>query len=68
VTAIDSGRQQGVFHTTRPRRHAVILWAMLHGLIQFRKMEKTLLPADDFYRLYNQAVDDFLGNLTVDGC
>ena len=68
VTSIDNGRQQGVFHTTRPRRHAVILWAMLHGLIQFRKMEKSLLPADDFHHLYNQAVDDFLGNLTVAGC
>jgi len=67
VTAIDSGRQQGVFHTTRPRRHAVILWAMLHGLIQFRKMKKNLLPEDDFYGLYNQAVDGFLGNLTVAG-
>ena len=66
VTAIDNGRQQGVFHTTHPRRHAVILWATLHGLIQFRKMEATLLPGKDFYRLYNQAIDSFLKDL-VDG-
>lgn len=63
VTAIDSGMQQGVFHTTHPRRHAVILWATLHGLIQFRKMEATLLPGEDFDRLYNQAVDGFLRGL-----
>ena len=63
VTAIDSGRQQGVFHTTHPRRHAVILWATLHGLIQFRKMKEILLPGDDFYQLYNQAVDSFLRDL-----
>jgi len=63
VTAIDSGRQQGVFHTTHPRRHAVVLWATLHGLIQFRKMKEILLPGDDFYQLYNQAVDSFLINL-----
>ncbi len=63
VTAIDSGRQQGAFHTTQPRRHAVILWATLHGLIQFRKMEATLLPGEDFYHLYNQAVDSFLRDL-----
>jgi len=66
VTAIDSGRQQGVFHTTHPRRHAVVLWATLHGLIQFRKMKEILLPGDDFYQLYNQAVDSFLRNLTED--
>jgi AcrR family transcriptional regulator len=64
VTAIDIGRQQGVFHTTHPRRHAVILWATLHGLIQFRKMKETLLPGEDFYGLYNQAVDSFLRDLT----
>jgi len=63
VTAIDSGRQQGVFHTTHPRRHAVVLWATLHGLIQFRKMKEILLPGDDFYQLYNQAVESFLINL-----
>lgn len=66
VTAIDSGRQQGVFHTTHPRRHAVILWATLHALIQFRKIETTLLPGEDFYRLYNQAVDSFLRDLITD--
>jgi TetR/AcrR family transcriptional regulator len=65
VAAIDSGRQQGVFHTTHPRRHAVILWATLHGLIQLRKMEAALLPGEDFYRLYNQAVDNFIRNLAT---
>ena len=65
VTVIDSGRQQGQFHTSRPRRHAVILWATLHGLIQFRKMKNNLLPEDDFYRLYHQAVDSFIRDLTT---
>ncbi len=64
VTVIDNGRQLEVFHTTRPRRHAVILWTTLHGLIQFRKMEKNLLPGDDFYGLYQQAVDGFLRELS----
>jgi len=64
VTVIDNGRQLEVFHTTRPRRHAVILWTTLHGLIQFRKMEKNLLPGDDFYGLYQQAVDSFLRGLS----
>jgi len=65
VTAIDNGRRQGVFHTSHPRRHAVILWATLHGLIQLRKMEAALLPGEDFCRLYNQAVDNFIRNLTT---
>jgi len=65
VTAIDNGRRQGVFHTSHPRRHAVILWATLHGLIQLRKMEAALLPGEDFYRLYNQAVDNFIRNLAT---
>lgn len=65
VTVIDNGRQLEVFHTTRPRRHAVILWTTLHGLIQFRKMEKNLLPGDDFDGLYQQAVDGFLRELST---
>ena len=63
VTVINNGRQLGVFHADRPRRHAVILWATLHGLIQFRKMKKNILPGDDFYSLYQQAVDSFLRDL-----
>jgi AcrR family transcriptional regulator len=65
VTVIDNGRGLDVFHTTRPRRHAVILWTTLHGLIQFRKMEKNLLPGDDFDGLYQQAVDGFLRELST---
>jgi AcrR family transcriptional regulator len=65
ITVIDNGRQLEVFHTTRPRRHAVILWTTLHGLIQFRKMEKNLLPGDDFDGLYQQAVDGFLRELST---
>lgn len=65
VITIDHGIQQGVFPENHPRRQAIIFWATLHGLLQFRKLKNNLLPEDDFYSLYQQAVDSFLRELTT---
>jgi len=56
VDIIVRGVRSGALATPDPRRHAVMFWATLHGLIQFRKFRGTLLRDDDLEGLYAFAV------------
>ena len=46
------------------RRHALLFWGILHGLIPFQKMQSTLLADDSFSALYRFAVDNFINGLS----
>jgi hypothetical protein len=43
-----------------PRRQAIILWSTLHGMIQFKKLENTILSKESHQSLYLEAVERFL--------
>lgn len=61
--ALQDGVAQGRFGAIDARRHALLFWGILHGLIPFRKMQDTLLADDAFSALYRFAVDNFINGL-----
>lgn len=42
------------------RKTAVAFWGMLHGLVQFRKLQNTIIEGGQFGRYFNCAVENFL--------
>ncbi len=63
VEAIKEGMKSGEFRKVNATRHTIWLWGMLHGLIQFRKMEKTILQKDSYTLFVQYALDNFLATL-----
>lgn len=63
IRAVVDGLKSGMFRTIEPRKHAIMLWAMLHGLIQFEKLKDTLLHEEDHQSMYVHAVDHFLDSI-----
>ncbi len=61
--ALRDGIQQGHFKAMDTRRHALLFWVILHGLVPFRKMQDTLLAGDDHLAMYGFAVDHFIDGL-----
>jgi len=62
--ALKAGVAQGQFRPMNTRRHALLFWVILHGLIPFRKMTDTLLADDSLTALYGYAVDNFINGLS----
>jgi len=62
--ALQDGVDQGRFRVVDVRRHALLFWVILHGLVPFRKMKDTLLADDSHAALYYFAVDNFIGGLS----
>ena len=61
--ALQGGIDQGQFRELDTRRHALLFWVILHGLIPFRKMKDTLLSGESLPALYRFAVDNFINGL-----
>jgi TetR/AcrR family transcriptional regulator len=61
--AVREGIEKGQFKAVDPRRQAIILWSAFHGMIQLKKLEKTLLASDGYKSLYVEAVERFLDGL-----
>lgn len=57
---IREGIHNGLFKAVDPRRQAIILWSTLHGMIQFKKLGKTILAKENHQSLYLEAVERFL--------
>jgi TetR/AcrR family transcriptional regulator len=64
--AIDKGSQEGVYQKVNTTRSALVFWAALNGLIQFKKMKTTLLQGESHKALYTFAVEQFIRGLMVD--
>ena len=62
--ALREGVEQGQFRMMNTRRHALLFWVILHGLIPFRKMTDTLLAGNTLTALYGFAVDNFINSLS----
>jgi hypothetical protein len=65
VAAVRAGERQGVFKTVDAYRYAVMLWANMNGLIQFRKLEHTVLIGDNYDDLCEYAVERFIDMLAM---
>lgn len=62
---ITEGMRKGIFRKVNPRRSSIMLWGTQHGLIQFKKMETTLLQGENHKALYSFAVEQFIEGLKV---
>lgn len=61
--AIGEGIDQKLFKPADPRRKAIILWGTFNGLIQFKKLENTILGKEEFLSLYLESLEHFLEGL-----
>ena len=57
AAAIDDGIKSGEFIKVDARRHALILWASLQGLLQFGKLKHTILKGEDLEDLSRYGVE-----------
>ncbi len=46
-----------------PRECAIAFWALLHGVLQFWKIRKTMLGIEDFKQLYFSVASHFINSL-----
>lgn len=60
---IRDGIRDGHFKTVDPKKQTVILWSTMYGLIQLKKLEKTVLAQEDHRALFLEAVEQFLEGL-----
>ncbi len=60
---IEQGTADGVFRTVNARRTSIMLWATMHGLIQFKKMKNTVLQGEDHETVYRDSVDHLIRSL-----
>lgn len=58
--AISEGMEKGLFKELDPGREAIILWAACHGMIQLKKLERTILSKESHQSLYRAVVERFL--------
>lgn len=63
VKSMEDGNSGGYFNSIDPERCAVMLWAMLHGLIQFEKLKGQLIRAENHKALYLDAVTHFITSI-----
>ncbi len=64
VRAIQDGVDKGQFKKMdSPKPHAIMFWAILHGLVQFRKLKNTILEGEEIDTILEFALNDFIGNL-----
>ncbi len=61
---IQDGLSKGAFKEVDPRSYAIMLWGALHGLIQFKKMQDTLLQDENYKKIYQYAVDHLVHSLS----
>jgi len=61
--AIREGIDCGQFKDVDPRRQAIILWSAFNGMIQLKKLQKTILAKTEYHSLYMEIVDRFLDGL-----
>ena len=63
--AIREGISKGMFKPLEADRMAIILWSTIHGIIQMKKLEKTILADIGHRSLYMEAVERFLEVLRI---
>ncbi len=57
------GVQQGVFNEADPKKFSIMFWGTLHGLIHFKKLEKTILENENHERLFDYSVQKLINSI-----
>jgi TetR/AcrR family transcriptional regulator len=62
---VERGMKKGVFKEVDGRKFVLMLWGTLHGLIQFRKLQTTLLKGENHQVLAEYAIDHLVTGLKL---
>ena len=63
-SSLEEGMARGEFRgDLSVRESAVAFWGMLHGLVQFRKLQDTIIESRQFRHYFDYAVENFLISL-----
>lgn len=62
---IQEGIDQKIFKKVDPRKQAIILWSTFNGVIQLKKLEKTIIGKGEHQSLYMEALNHFLSGLRM---
>jgi AcrR family transcriptional regulator len=57
------GISHGVFKEDNPYKFSIMFWGTIHGLLQFKKLEKTVLGNEDHEQLYNYSVAKLINSI-----
>jgi AcrR family transcriptional regulator len=57
---LQEGINQNVFHPIDVKKSAIQLWGLLHGLLLFRKMKRTILRKENLKSLFEYSVEEFI--------
>lgn len=59
-TVVKQGISDNVFSREDPKKFSFMFWGMIHGLIQFKKLESTLLENQNHYDLFLYSVEKLI--------
>jgi AcrR family transcriptional regulator len=62
---ISEGSERKVFKQLDARRCSIMFWGLIHGLIQYKKLETTILKGDSHTEIFHYAVDHFIDSLCL---
>ncbi len=65
-TIINQGIKKGEIYSKNPEKDAITFWATLYGLVQFKKLQTTVLKDISFDELYNHAVERIIDMLATE--
>jgi len=60
---VTDGVQQGFFNEEDPEKFSIMFWGTLHGLIHFKKFERTILGNESHKQLYDYSVQKLVHSL-----
>ena len=64
---VEKGIEKGQFKQTDSEKYTILFWATIHGVLQTRKMEATLLKDNGFDGLFEYSVNQLIHTLTQQG-
>ena len=62
---VQEGMDQGVFKQVDPERFAIMFWASLHGMINLKKLQTTILANQDYQALYEHTADHLIDSIRI---
>ncbi len=65
VEMIEEGISRGEFKAADPQKHAIMFWGTLHGLLQLKKLQETVLGDISHKDLFQYAVIQLIDGLRI---
>ena len=60
---VAQGAQQKIFKEDDPQKFSIMFWGTLHGLIQFKKLEKTVLENKDHEQIFRYSIEKLIHSI-----